>query len=243
MSSPQLSLARTPTLKRYSEYINTKVVICPGYLTTSKENCMKNMKKYLTIAIKAATVVVVAVFLTSWVNILVPTFWKQEVLDAKLIFGLSVRSIITFLVIIIPCILLKNRIDKHTINIWLSMCLLFMVAVYRASYIFLSILAEDSSEWLALENDISMAIYVLGMGMFFEFVLIRTILRQTKYSLMDMLFSISLAFLTYVVTVGILRQPIWGANTYGAIFPTVGFLQILLAKKYKPNPKKSKEQE
>ena len=183
------------------------------------------MKKAFKNVLFVATVIAVAVFFTAWVNI-IPSFWRKDVMDIVLFAGISIRTIITFLVVIIPCILFQKRIKNNIATIWLAALLPFLVWGLKSLFFI------DGGPELAVKYPTYGVMLVYVSALWIESIVLEIIHKSISWhdALEDFLFSVALSVLFYGV-VTIFGQTAFSANVYG-MFPAVALVQLYLAGKY-----------
>ena len=183
------------------------------------------MKKAFKRFVDILTVLAVTVFITSWLNVL-PTIWKPEILDQPLMFGITVRSCLTFLIFLTPVLLLYKHVAKFKKIIWLAALLPFILWLLHVLFYI------RGGSKLAQMYPIFGIMLVYTVALMVE-ALILEIKNHTlswKDLFEDFLFSLALSVLFY----GILT--LWGITPFCAsalgMSPVLAIVQLVLAKAY-----------
>jgi len=183
------------------------------------------MKKKINIAITYLTLIILAVFVTCWLNI-IPTLWKPEVLDLSLLWGITVRSILTFHVLLIPALLLRKQIARVQKIIWLAALVPFLLWGFKVIFYI------DGGSELAK----AYPIFGVMLGYTFAMMVVAFILEVMHHTLSwkdmleDFLFTLALALMFYGIITLLGLEP-FEANTLG-MAPVLAIVQLWLAKSY-----------
>ncbi len=199
-----------------------------------KIKIMTIIKKILQWLATALAVLAVAVFVTAWVG-LIPSFGaKASVLDTILFWGLRVRTVITFLAVLLLAVLSKRVVAKHRFPLLLAAVLPLLA--WGAHAIF-------GNAEMAVRYPMYGVMLSLVPAMTVEAIVLEVIGKSfsVKDVIEDFLFSIALATVFYGFTVVAGVEAF--SSTFYAILPTVAFGQLVLAGSFHSSSKEEEENE
>lgn len=184
------------------------------------------IKKILNNTLTVAAVVSVAVFFTAWLNV-IPTFWQVEIMDTPILWGITVRTVITFLVIIIPTILMAKTLKNFIPIICLAALLPAMVLLLK-----LTVFWNGQGPELAVTYPMYGIMLVWVTSLWIESIILEFIAKTFSFAdvIEDLLFSIALATLFYGITTVSNVHPFSGTSL--AMSPVLALVQLKLSKTF-----------
>lgn len=189
------------------------------------------MKKLFSTIPTVLTVIIVAVFFTAWLNV-IPTFWRSDIMDAQLLFGLTVRTIITFLVMLVITITLNKHVFKVQAVILLAALLPVLAWFLHWLFYF------DGPSDAVKQYPIFGIMLVWTLSLLTEAIILecKNKTLSTKNIFEDFMFSLSLSLLFYGV-ITLLQQKPFGGDTL-LMSPILAVFQMSLCNSYHPHPVK-----